>query len=66
MAAGRWRKELDRDNQRRRIRYREIEKQAIRRARVRMFVLVARGNLRIETLAEILLKPLPQIEAIVR
>ena len=43
------------------IRYRVAEKQAIRRWKVRAFVLVARGNLRIEVLADILLKALPKI-----
>ena len=44
-----------------RIRYRATAKQVIRRAKVRMFVLVAHGNLRIETLAEIFIKALPKI-----
>jgi predicted nuclease of predicted toxin-antitoxin system len=39
-----------------RIRYRVAEKQAIRRAKVRAFVLAAQGNLRAETLAENFLK----------
>ncbi|HEY2143695.1 MAG TPA: hypothetical protein VGH06_05025 [Candidatus Udaeobacter sp.] len=37
------------------------EKQAIRRAKVRAFVLAAQGNLRAEMLAEIFLKALPKI-----
>lgn len=44
-----------------RIRYRVAEKQAIRRARVRAFVLAAQGNLRAEMLAEIFLKALPKV-----
>src|SRR5437763_10903562 len=44
-----------------RIRYRVAEKQAIRRAKVRAFVLAAQGNLRAEMLAENLLKALPKI-----
>jgi uncharacterized protein with PIN domain len=44
-----------------RIRYRVAEKQAIRRAKVRAFVLAAHGDLRAEFLAEILLKALPKI-----
>jgi hypothetical protein len=48
-----------------RIRYRVAEKQAIRRAKVRAFVLAAQGNLRAEMLAEIFLKALPKIRAIV-
>ena len=44
-----------------RIRYREAEKQAIRRAKVRAFVLAARGDLKIEMLAEIFFKALPKI-----
>src|SRR5437773_10036328 len=39
-----------------RIRYRVAEKQAIRRAKVRAFVLAAQGDLRAETLARISLK----------
>jgi hypothetical protein len=46
------------------IRYRVAEKQAIRRWKVRAFVLVARGNLRIEVLADILLKALPKIRTL--
>ena len=47
-----------------RIRYRVAEKQAIRRAKVRAFVL-AQGNLQAETLAENLLKALPKIRRLV-
>src|SRR3989449_11587737 len=47
-----------------RIRYRVAEKQAIRRAKVRAFVLVAHGDLRIEEIAEILLKALSKVESI--
>src|SRR5262245_52590223 len=39
-----------------RIRYRAAEKQALRRVKVRAFVLTAQGNLRAEVLAENLLK----------
>jgi hypothetical protein len=48
-----------------RIRYRVAEKQAIRRAKVRAFVLAAQGNLRAEILAEIFLKALPKIRRVV-
>jgi len=44
-----------------RIRYRVAEKQAIRHAKVRAFVLAAQGNLRAEMLAEIFLRALPKI-----
>ena len=44
-----------------RIRYRVAERQAIRRAEVRAFVLAAQGDLRAEMLAEIFLKALPKI-----
>lgn len=47
-----------------RIRYRVAEKQAIRRAKVRAFVIVAHGDLRIEEIAEIFLKALPRIQSI--
>jgi predicted nuclease of predicted toxin-antitoxin system len=47
-----------------RIRYRAAEKQAIRRAKVRAFVLVAHGNLRVEALAEIFLKALPKVHSL--
>jgi len=46
-----------------RIRYRAAEREAIRKAKVRAFVLVARGNLRAEDLAAVLLKALPKIRA---
>lgn len=49
-----------------RIRYRVAEKQAIRRAKVRAFVLAAQGDLRAEMLAEILLKALPKIRRTVK
>ena len=41
------------------------EKQAIRRAKVRAFVLAAQGNLRAEMLAKIFLTALPKVRAIV-
>jgi predicted nuclease of predicted toxin-antitoxin system len=44
-----------------RIRYRLAERQAIRRAKVRAFVLAAQGDLRAEMLAEIFLNALPKI-----
>jgi uncharacterized protein with PIN domain len=44
-----------------RIRYRAAEQQAIRRAKVRAFVLVVRGDFRVEVLAEVFLKALPKI-----
>jgi len=44
-----------------RIRYRVAEKQAIRRAKVRAFVLAAQGHLRAEMLAENFLKALSKI-----
>ena len=47
-----------------RIRYRVAEKQAIRCAKVRAFVIVAHGDLRIEEIAEILLKALSKVESI--
>jgi hypothetical protein len=47
-----------------RIRYRAAARQAIRRAKVRMFVIVARGDLRIEAVAHIFLKALPQVRSI--
>ncbi len=49
-----------------RIRYRRAQMEALRRARVRAFVLVARGNLRAEALAEILLRAVPQIRETVQ
>src|SRR5260370_24161745 len=49
-----------------RIRYRVAERQAIRRAKVRAFVLAAQGDLRAEMLAEIFLKSLPRIRRTVK
>jgi predicted nuclease of predicted toxin-antitoxin system len=49
-----------------RIRYRVAEKQAIRRAKVRAFVLAAQGNLRADMLAGIFLKALPKISRAVK
>jgi predicted nuclease of predicted toxin-antitoxin system len=49
-----------------RIRYRLAERQAIRRAKVRAFVLAAQGDLRAEMLAEIFLKALPKIRRTVK
>src|SRR5438876_1018179 len=49
-----------------RIRYRAAEKHAISKAKVRAFVLVARGDLRAEALAEIFLKALPKIRKALR
>ncbi|PYL11615.1 MAG: hypothetical protein DMF44_05130 [Verrucomicrobia bacterium] len=49
-----------------RIRYRAAAKQAIRRAKIRAFVLTAQGNLRAEMLAEIFLKALPKIRQTVK
>ena len=46
-----------------RIRYRAAEQQALLKARVRAFVLVVRGDLRAEVLAEIFLKALLKIRA---
>jgi PIN like domain len=48
-----------------RIRYNEAEKQAIRRAKVRAFVLAAQGSLRAEMLADIFLQALPKIGRVV-
>jgi hypothetical protein len=48
-----------------RIRYRVAEKQAIRRAKVRAFVLTAQGNLRAEMLAQNFLKALGKVLRIV-
>jgi len=48
-----------------RIRYNVAEKQAIRRAKVRAFVLAAQGNLRAEMLAAIFLQALPKIRRVV-
>jgi len=44
-----------------RIRYRAAAKQAIRRAKVRAFVLTAQGNLRAEMLADNFLKGLTKV-----
>lgn len=49
-----------------RIRYRIAEKQALRRAKVRAFVLAAKGDLRAEELAEIFLRALPKVTELVR
>ena len=49
-----------------RIRYRVAEKQAMRRAKVRAFVLSAHGDLRAEVLAEIFLKALPKIRRTIK
>jgi hypothetical protein len=49
-----------------RIRYRLAERQAIRRAKVRAFVLAAQGDLRADMLAEIFLKALPKIRRTVK
>ena len=49
-----------------RIRYRVAERQAIRRAKLRAFVLAAQGDLRAEMLAEIFLKALPKIRRTVK
>lgn len=48
-----------------RIRYRVAEKQALRRAGVRAFVLAARGDLRVEQLAEIFLRAVPKIRRMI-
>lgn len=48
-----------------RIRYRAAEKQAIRRAKVRAFVLVAQGDLRAEMLAQNFLKAIGKVRRIV-
>lgn len=48
-----------------RIRYRVAERQAIRRAKVRAFVLAAQGDLRADMLAEIFLKALSKISRMV-
>lgn len=48
-----------------RILYRRVEKQALRRARVRAFVLAARGDLRVDELADIFLRALPRIRSII-
>jgi len=49
-----------------RIRYRVAERQAIRRAKVRAFVLAAQGDLRADMLAEIFLKALSKIRRMVK
>jgi predicted nuclease of predicted toxin-antitoxin system len=48
-----------------RIRYRVAERQAIRRAKVRAFVLAAQGDLRADMLAAIFLKALSKIRRMV-
>ena len=48
-----------------RIRYRAAEKQAIRRAKVRAFVLAAQGDLRAEMLAQNFLKAVRKVRRIV-
>jgi predicted nuclease of predicted toxin-antitoxin system len=48
-----------------RIRYREPQKQAIRRAKVRALVLAAQGDLRAEMLAQNFLKALPKIRRVI-
>jgi predicted nuclease of predicted toxin-antitoxin system len=48
-----------------RIRYRVAEKQAIRRAKVRAFVLAAQGDLRAEMLAKNFLKAIGKIRRVV-
>jgi hypothetical protein len=48
-----------------RIRYRVAEKQAIRRAKVRAFVLAAQGDLRAEMLAQNFLKAIGKVRRIV-
>jgi len=48
-----------------RIRYRVAEKQAIRRAKVRAFVLAAQGDLRAEMLAHNFLKAVRKVRRIV-
>ena len=47
-----------------RIRYRTAEREAVRRAKVRAFVLVAHGDLSAEALAEIFLKALTKVQTI--
>ncbi|MEN3370448.1 MAG: hypothetical protein V7609_2591 [Verrucomicrobiota bacterium] len=49
-----------------RIRYRVAERQAIRRAKVRAFVLAAQGDLRADMLAEIFLEALSKIRRMVK
>ena len=48
-----------------RIRYRVAEKQAMRHAKVRAFVLAAQGNLRAEMLAQNFLEALPKMRRVV-
>ncbi len=48
-----------------RIRYRVAERQAIRHAKVRAFVLAAQGNLRAEMLAQNFLEALPKMRRVV-
>src|ERR1700730_10077863 len=48
-----------------RIRYRVAERQAIRRAKVRAFVLAAQGDLRAEMLAENFLREFPKVRRVV-
>ncbi len=48
-----------------RIRYRVAEKQAIRRAKVRAFVLAAQGDLHAVMLAQNFLEALPKIRRVV-
>jgi hypothetical protein len=48
-----------------RIRYNVAEKQAMRRAKVRAFVLAAQGDLRADMLAQNFLKALPKIRRLV-
>lgn len=47
-----------------RIRYRAAERETVRRAKVRAFVLAAHGDLRAEVLADIFLRALPKVRAI--
>lgn len=49
-----------------RIRYRRAEMRELRRAKVRAFVVVARGNLRAESIADIILRSLPQMRETVQ
>ena len=48
-----------------RIRYRVAEKQAIRRAKVRAFVLAAQGDLRADMLAQNFLKALAEVRRVI-
>ena len=65
MVGSRWEEGLDCRDRSERIRYRAAERQSLNRARVRAFVLVAHGDLRADALAEIFLKALPRVQAIV-